>query len=314
MLAPPPSGAEAQASSQPFAGWLQELRKDALRDGVSAHTLETALTGLSPVPRVIELDRAQPEFTLTFQEYLQRVVPDSRVEVGRRMLRENRRLLEGVGAKYGVQPRFIVALWGIESDYGRLTGRFPVIGALVTLAYDGRRAAYFRRELLDALHILDEDAIPVERMTGSWAGAMGQVQFMPSSFRRYAVDQDGDGRRDLWATKADVFASAANYLKHLGWRSNQTWGRQVRLPKGFDRGLIGHDRVRPLDVWRALGVRRADGGALPRADLPTSIVQPGGAGGAAYAVYDNYRALLKWNRSDYFATAAGILSDRISGP
>jgi membrane-bound lytic murein transglycosylase B len=154
----------------------------------------------------------------------------------------------------------------------------------------------------------------VERMTGSWAGAMGQMQFMPSSFRRYAVDQDGDGRRDLWGTKADVFASAANYLKHLGWRSNQTWGRQVRLPKGFDHGLIGRDRVRPLDAWRALGVRRADGGALPRADLPTSIVQPGGAGGAAYAVYDNYRALLKWNRSDYFATAAGILSDRISGP
>jgi membrane-bound lytic murein transglycosylase B len=302
-----------QTASGPFEDWLGGVRKEALRDGISSATLDTALTGLAPIPRVLELDRSQPEFTLSFQEYLQRVVPDSRVEAGRRKLRQNRAVLQAVGAQYGVQPRFIVALWGLESAYGRLTGSFPVVGALATLAYDGRRAAYFRRELFDALHILDQQHISPERMTGSWAGAMGQVQFMPSSFRRYAVDQDGDGRRDIWRSKADVFASAANYLAKLGWRSDQIWGRRVRLPEGFDRRLLGSDRVRPLGEWRALGVRRSDGRDLPHAELPTSIVQPGGADGAAYAVYDNYRALLRWNRSDYFAVAVGILSDRIAG-
>jgi peptidoglycan lytic transglycosylase B len=302
-----------ETASVPFDEWLGGLRKEALHDGISPSTLDAALTGLAPIPRVVELDRTQPEFTLSFEEYLQRVVPDSRVEAGRRKLRENRAVLQAIGARYGVQPRFIVALWGIESDYGRLTGSFPVVGALATLAYDGRRAAYFRRELVDALHILDQQHISPERMTGSWAGAMGQVQFMPSSFRRYAVDQNGDGRCDIWRTKADVFASAANYLAKLGWRSDQIWGRRVRLPQGFDRSLLGADQVRPLGKWRALGVRRPDGRDLPHAELPTSIVQPGGAGAAAYAVYDNYRALLRWNRSDYFATAVGILSDRIAG-
>lgn len=295
------------------AAWTDDLRREAIERGIAPATVDAALDGWQPIERVIELDRSQPEFTLTFSEYLDRVVPTSRVQRGRQLLAEYRNLLDVVARRYGVQPRFVVALWGVESDFGRRTGDFPVIGALATLAYDGRRSAYFRRELLDALQILDDGHISVDRMRGSWAGAMGQLQFMPSSFRRFAVDYDGDGRRDIWDSTADALASAANYLARSGWRDDQTWGREVRLPKGFAADLVGRDVVKPLSEWQALGVRRADGGALPRRDLLASVVQPGGSDGPAFVVYEDYRVLLKWNRSDYFATAVGLLSDRIAG-
>ncbi len=305
--------AAAQSEAQPFAEWLNGLRSEAAADGVSQATLDAALTGLEPIPRVLELDRKQPEFTLTLDQYLDRVVTDRRVKLGRARLAEHRELLEAVGKRYGVQPRFIVALWGVETDFGRITGGFSVVGALATLAWDGRRSAYFRKELLEALHILDAGHITPERMQGSWAGAMGQSQFMPSSFRSFAQDYDGDGRRDIWGTRADVFASAANYLARSGWRDDITWGREVRLPKGFDSRLLGLETVKGLREWQKLGVRRADGGPLPARDLPASLVRPNGDSGPVYAVYENYRTLLKWNRSLYFATAVGLLADRIGG-
>jgi membrane-bound lytic murein transglycosylase B len=296
---------------QGFETWLEALRREALSQEISAATLDAALTDAGLIPRVVELDRRQPEFTLTFEEYLSRTVSLPRVLIGRQQLVDNQKLLEGIGREYGVQPRFIVALWGVETDYGRLTGGFPVVNALVTLAYDGRRSEFFRGELLNALRILDQQHIPVQDMTGSWAGAMGQVQFMPSSFLQFAVDYDGDGRRDIWNSRADALASAANYLARSGWNGDQTWGRTVQLPSDFDTALIGKQTVKPLSDWQALGVRRADGGDLPGRDLPASLVQPGGPEGPTYAVYPNYQALLKWNRSDYFATAVGTLADRI---
>jgi membrane-bound lytic murein transglycosylase B len=299
--------------SAAFAEWLAALRREAVGLGIRAATLDRALAGLAPLKRVIELDRNQPEFKLTFEDYLRRVVPASRVEKGRRLLGENRDLLEDVARRYGVQARFIVAFWGIESDFGRLTGGFRVVRALATLAHDGRRSAYFRGELLGALRILDDDHIGPGAMTGSWAGAMGQPQFMPSSFLAYAVDHDGDGRKDIWTTKADVFASAANYLARSGWKGDQTWGRRVRLPGGFDSATAGLGVRKRLSAWQGLGVRRADGTDLPRRDLSASIVFPGKPGGPAYAVYDNFRTILKWNRSTYFAVAVGSLADRIGG-
>ncbi len=301
------------AAATDFAAWLGELRNEALSQGIRPETLDLALRDLAPNPRVIELDRKQPEFTLTFEEYLRRVVPPSRVERGRRLLAEHAALLKEIAARYHVQPRFIVALWGIETDFGRVTGGFPVIEALATLAYDGRRSAYFRKELLYALRIVDEGHVTPDNMMGSWAGAMGQSQFMPSSFVRYAVDYTGDGRRDIWGTLADVFASAANYLASVGWRDDQTWGREVRLPPGFDTSLADLKVIRKISAWQALGVRRADGRDLPTRDLDASIVLPGGPDGPAFMVYGNYRALLKWNRSTYFATAVGRLSDAIAG-
>ena len=303
----------AQAETLSFARWLEDLRQDALRHGVSAATLDSALSGIKPIARVIELDRKQPEFTLTFRQYQERVVPKARVEKGKRKLSENRTLLKKVGERFGVQPRFIVAFWGIETGFGRITGGYPVIAALTTLAFDGRRGAYFRRQLLDALTILDQGHIDIARMVGSWAGAMGQCQFMPSSFLAYAVDFDGDGRKDIWNSKEDVFASAANYLSRSGWRNDQTWGRPVKLPQSFDLYLADLKLRKRLSEWQRMGVRRANGADLPKRDLMASVVPAEGQAGPAFVVYNNYRAILKWNRSTFFAVAVGSLADRIGG-
>jgi membrane-bound lytic murein transglycosylase B len=298
-----------------FDDWLLQLRKDAVADGISNATLDAALSDVKLIERVIELDRSQPEFTLTFAEYLDRVVPVSRQKRARARLNEHRELLTEIGQTYGVQPRFVVALWGIETDFGRVQGGFKVIPALVTLAYDGRRSKFFRKELMDALHIIEEGHITAADMNGSWAGAMGQSQFMPSSFRQYAEDYDKDGHKDIWTTQSDVFASAANYLASVGWQDDMTWGRQVKLPStgitSPEKAMAFHDSKakKTLPEWAKLGILSADGSALPTRPLNARLVLPGGADGPAYLVYANYEAILKWNRSNYFAIAVGTLAD-----
>jgi membrane-bound lytic murein transglycosylase B len=305
-------GRGARAAEQEFGAWLNAFRQEAIAKGIPPAVVDQSLAGVAPIPRVLELDRRQPETTLTFDEYIARVVNSGRVETGRARLQENRELLGRVGQTYGVQPRFIVSLWGIETDFGRLTGTFSIVAALATLAYDGRRSAFFREELLNALRIVARGHIAPQELRGSWAGAMGQSQFMPSSYLAYAVDFDGDGRADIWNTRADVFASAANYLAKVGWRGDETWGREVQLPAGFDRALVDHNKVqKSLAEWHALGIRRKDGGDLPARDLNASVIQPGGAEGPSFLIYNNYRVLLRWNRSLYFATAVGFLADRI---
>lgn len=322
--------AAPDAGNKDFPAWLEGLRAEALSRGISRDTVAVALEGLQPVPRILELDQRQPEFTLTLRQYLDRAVSDARIKQGRARYAENRALLEEVGRKFGVQPRFIVALWGIETNFGQNQGGFPVVQALATLAFDGRRSAYFRGELFNALKILDEDHIKPAAMVGSWAGAMGQSQFMPSSFLTFAVDYDGDGRRDIWGTRADVFASAANYLKKSGWRDDQTWGREVRLPANFGatlkqvmpaeppagcRAQRFISERKPLREWQKLGVRRTDGGDLPqRGDILASLAVPEGEQGPALLVYENFRTTLKWNCSILFATAVGTLADRIAAP
>ena len=294
-----------------FDVWLEGVRQEALTRGIRPAIVDVALRDIAPVPRIIELDRKQSEFTLTFQQYRDRVAPRGRIDRGRRLLNENRVLLEEVGKKYGVQPRFIVALWGIETDFGRNTGGYNVVEALATLAHDGRRSEYFRKELMNALRILNEGHISPERMKGSWAGAMGQFQFMPSSFINRAVDEDGDGRRDIWTTRADLFASAANYLSREGWRDDLTWGRAVRLPRGFPNSLKGLKVKKRLSEWQGLGVRRIDGRDLPTRDIPGSILVPRRSGGQAFMVYKNFETIMRWNRSHYFALTVGHLADRI---
>jgi membrane-bound lytic murein transglycosylase B len=305
----------AQALAEPdarFLEWLEGVRTEARMQGVSEAILERSLSGVEPIPRIIELDRNQPESTITFTQYLDRIVSPARIKAGRTQYDKHRDILEKIGQEFGVQPRFIVALWGIETNFGQFTGGFPVVNALATLAYDGRRSAYFRGELMKALQILEEGHITPEDMKGSWAGAMGQSQFMPSSFLAYAHDYDGDGAKDIWNTQADVFASAANYLKGVGWNDDLTWGREVRVPAGFDPDQASLDVVKSIAVWQDMGVRRADGSDLPGRDLQASIILPGGPGQPAFMIYDNYRATLRWNRSHYFATAVGLLSDRIA--
>ena len=306
------SPAQSADSPQRFGEWLADFRTEALAKGISQPTLDEAFNGLKPIRRVIELDRNQPEFTLTFSEYLNRVIPQSRVVRGRKKFEEHRRLLAEISQRYGVQSRFLVSLWGIETDFGRSTGGFPVIGATATLAYDGRRSKFFRNELLHALRILENGHIAASEMKGSWAGAMGQIQFMPSSFHNFAVDYHGDGRIDIWDDPGDVFASAANYLSKSGWVANQIWGREVRLPRPFNQRLAGGKTRMRLSNWQALGVRRPNGQDLPRKpDLMASVVVPDGIEGKTFIVYNNYRVILKWNASDFFGLAVGILADRI---
>lgn len=300
----------SRAADTDFGTWLTGLRQEALAEGISRGTLDRALDGLEPLPRVLELDRKQPESTLSYEDYISRVVSPQKRKAAQAKLDENRPLLTEIGRRYHVQPRFIVALWGIETNFGKLTGGFPVVAALATLAYDGRRSELFRRELIDALRIIDEDHFDPKEMLGSWAGAMGQSQFMPSSFLRYAVSYRGDGRRDIWHRREDVFASIANYLSQSGWSDEETWGRRVQVPASFDPALIGVGVKKPLRQWRRLGVRREDGGPLPDRPIEASIVRPGGDG-PPLLVYGNFRVLLKWNSSSYFASAVGFLADSI---
>jgi len=299
------------ARADGFARWLDGVRADARAAGIRPQTLDVALAGLAPLPRVIELDQKQPEVTIGFGEYLDRVMPPQRIDKARDKLAQRRPLLDQIAQRYGVAPRFMVALWGIESDFGQQTGGFSVVAALATLAYDGRRSSYFRRELLDALRILDHGDVTPAAMKGSWAGAMGESQFMPSTFLHYAVDYDGDGRRDIWSDGPDMFASIANYLARSGWHPGETWGRAVIVPPGIDPNAASLDVVRPAVDWAATGVTRADGGPLDPNDPPSSLILPGGPGGAAFLVFDNFRVLLRWNRSNYFAAAVGLLADRI---
>lgn len=296
-----------------FSRWLAGVREEALKKGIRAATLDQALAGLKPIPRVIELDRNQPEFKLTYAQYLEKVLPAARIAKGRRMLAENRALLERISGTYGVPARYLVAFWGIESDFGRITGGFPVIAALATLAHDGRRSTFFRRELMNALKIVDEGHVTAGAMVGSWAGAMGQCQFMPSSFVRFAVDGDGDGRKDLWTSKADVFASAANYLAASGWKRSQDWGMEVKLPPRFDRRLGGGDQKRTLATWDALGIRDTRGRPLPRLGIQAALIEPEPDNPPAFLVFDNYATILKWNRSMFYALAVGQLADAIGG-
>ena len=302
-----------QKQSDPFELWLQELRLDALAQGISQTTLERTLTGLRPLDEILERDRAQPEFLQTFWTYLDRAVNDRRIRESRERLAKHGKLLSAVHKSYGVQPRFLVAFWALESDFGRYTGGFSVIRALATLAYDPRRSDFFRRELLTALAIVDAGHIAPEKMSGSWAGAMGQLQFMPSTFAHYAVDRDGDRHIDIWNSLPDIFASAANYLAQLGWDDSKTWGREVRLPKRFDWSLAGLDTRKSLAQWQTLGVRRANGGDLPAVAVEASLLVPAGHHGPAFLVYENFRRIMTWNRSINYALAIGHLSDRMTG-
>lgn len=305
--------ASLYAAEQPFVTWVDAYKQEAKAKGISQGLLDEAFRNLTPNERVIELDRKQPEGTMTFEQYKTRVISKARIDEGRRKLAQHRTLLNKVAAQYGVQPRFIVALWGIETNYGSNTGGFDVVEALATLAYDGRRGEFFRKELTNALTIINDGHISLDDMRGSWAGAMGQCQFMPSSFLNFAQDGNGDGKKDIWNNLEDVFASIANYLSKSGWNDEQTWGRKVSVPAGFDRSYGDIKGLKSLAEWSKLGVRDAHGGPLPTVDIDAALVFPDDASNEAYLAYNNYKTVMKWNRSLYFATAVGILSDEISG-
>lgn len=304
---------QAFAAGGSFDVWLQDMRDKALQKGISSQTVNEALTDVQPIQRVLELDRKQPEGTMTFAKYKKRVINQARIDQGRERMRRYAKELAVVEEKYGVQPQYIVALWGLETSYGQYTGGFKVIDALATLAWDGRRSSFFTKELINALKILDEGHIDLANMKGSWAGAMGQNQFMPSSFHTFAVDGDNDGQKDIWTNVRDVFASSANYLSRSGWKGDERWGREIHLPAGFSKNLTGLDTKKTLQEWKNLGIKLPNGTSIPVADgMKASIVTPDGLGGPAFLVYDNYRTIMKWNRSTYFATSVGLLANAIA--
>lgn len=303
----------AAASAGDFSACVQQLRQKAVDQGIAPAVVRKALSGVQFNQRVIDLDRRQPEFTETFGRYLRRRVTPDRVERGKEVLAANRPELNRIAGHYGVPAHYLVAFWGLETNFGAHVGHMPTVESLATLACDQRRSGYFTNQLMAALSLADRDSLQPDQLKGSWAGALGNFQFMPSVYLRYAVDRDGDGRRDLWNSLPDAAASAANYLQALGWHRDERWGREVRLPRGFPYHLTGLDHARPLADWRALGVRRADGRPLPTADMKAALLVPSGHQGPAFLVYHNFRVIMGWNRSQYYALAVGRLADRLAG-
>ena len=295
-----------------FDEYLSTLRTESETLGLSSDTLDDAFASIQYRKKTIVHDKAQPERQkITLDAYIPRAVPEWKIAKARRLYDQNIELLERIGKDYGVQPRFIVALWGVETNFGNYTGNFSTLSALATLAYDGRRETFFKKEFFAALKIIDEGHITTENMKGSWAGAMGQVQFMPTSFNAYAVDYNNDGKKDIWNSRADALASAANYLKQAKWDDTYTWGRQVTLPKGYDAKISGLKLTKTLPEWQALGIRTFEGESLPNVVLDASLIMPDGENGRIYLAYNNYKSIMRWNRSDYFATSVAHLSDAI---
>ncbi len=305
-----PLGATAMAQDG-FARCLDAVRTAALDQGVSTTTADALLEGVTPSERVIELDRRQPEFTSTLKGYLDGRVSAERIRRGEALLDEHRPLLQRITREYGVPGRYIVAFWGLETNYGSYVGTMPTVRSLATLACDRRRGEFFRGELIAALQLVDRGTVSAERLRGSWAGALGNFQFLPSVYRDHAVDADGDGRPDLWNSFEDAAVSAAAFLSARGWQDGERWGREVRLPEGFDLTQI--EAQRPLAEWADAGLRRPDGGPLPVADLQARLLLPAGVRGPAFLVYANFDVIMRWNPSRFYALSVGLLADRLIG-
>ncbi|RZL87456.1 MAG: lytic murein transglycosylase [Variovorax sp.] len=310
LPAPMPAGADDAAIRQGFARWVADFRASAREGGISEATLRMAFDNVQYLPRVIELDRSQSEFTRAVWDYLDSAVTPQRVARGQDKLKEVRGEADAAAARYGAPPDILVAIWGMESNYGSNYGSTPTIDALATLGFEGRREEWARRELLATLKILDNGDIDRDQMIGSWAGAMGQTQFLPSVFLAYAVDADGDGRRDIWGSMADVMASTANFLSRSGWQPGQPWGVEVQLPPGFDHGRADTSVRQSTAQWVAEGLRTVGGQPLPEFSDGT-ILLPAGARGPAFLVGPNFRAILRYNNSTSYALAVGLLAQRL---
>ena len=308
-LAAAPLAAHAQDS---FGAFLAGMRAEARRAGIREGTLDAAFSGISPNQKVIDADRKQPEFTMTWQRYRGFTMSDQRIARGRDSYAANRPLFQAVASRYQVDVQPIAGIWGLESNFGTNTGSYNVIEALATLAWEGRRASFFRSQLLSALRILDHGDVQPGRMLGSYAGAMGQPQFMPDSYLRYAVDFDGNGRRDIWDSRGDVLGSIANYLAKSGWRYGEPAAQPIRVPAELDGGSVGRDVKRSLGEWQRMGVRRDDGSTFSRTDPVGAVVMPDGNAGPAFMVYANFTAIRRYNPSDFYALAVSLLGDTVT--
>ena len=298
--------------SQQFARWVAGFRDSARAVGIDEATLGLAFDNVRLVPRVIASDQAQPEFTRTAWDYLDSALSAQRIARGQDKLRQFRPVIDTMAARYGVDAEILVAIWGMESNYGSFVGDIPTIDALATLGFEGRREAWARDQLLAALKILQNRDIDRAQMIGSWAGAMGQTQFLPSNFLAYAVDADGDGRRDIWGSVPDVMASTANFLASAGWQAGQPWGLEVRLPPGFNHARADPEVRQPTAAWAAAGVQSMDSAPLPVME-DASVVLPASARGPAFLAGANFRTILRYNNSTSYALAVGLLAQQLAG-
>ncbi|KTD49317.1 lytic murein transglycosylase [Legionella quateirensis] len=297
-------------ANQSWNDWVAGVREEAIQQGIAPNVFDEAFAGIKEPSRQIKgFMHSQPEHRLTFTKYLNTRADNYRIAIGRKEYKRNKEVLDEVAKQYGVNPCFIVSFWGMETSYGTYMGNFPVIKALATLAYDSKRKDFFRKELLLALHILNDGHVSLADFKGEWAGASGQPQFLPSSWVKYAVDYDGDGRKDIWKSKPDVFASIANYMKQNGWQTGEPWAIQVKLPAKFDMKMEGKTIIKPVSEWNALGVRTENGQPLPYQNLQASIVQP--FGGPTFLAFSNYKMILRYNNSIYYAGAIGYMADKI---
>lgn len=301
---------QAASAREPWNQWIQGVRQEALSKGISPELFDQAFADIrEPSRQVKGLARSQPEHRLTFLKYRNTRADGYRITMGRKEYTRNQTLLQNIGKDFGVDPCFIVSFWGMETSYGTYMGNFPVIKSLATLAYESNRPEFFRKELMQALQIVDQGHVSLKDFKGEWAGASGHPQFLPSSWVRYAVDYDGDGHKDIWKSKPDAFASIANYMKMNGWKKDEPWAIQVKLPANFDMKLEGKTITKPVSEWNDLGVRTEDGKPLPWQHLTASVIKP--HGGPVFLAFPNYRMILRYNNSIYYAGAIGYMAEKI---
>jgi membrane-bound lytic murein transglycosylase B len=305
--------APALAQDSGFRDCLQNIKADAMKQGVPAAIADRAFQGLTPDQKVVDLDNRQPEFSLTYAKYVGGTVSADRIAKGQQRMAQHRALLDALQAEYGVPPQYLMAFWGIETNYGSYMGDFRVVRSVATLACMTKRQVFFSNETVQALRILNMNHMTSEQMRGSWAGAMGNMQFMPSTFSKWAVDRDGNGRIDIWNSLPDAFASAANFLRGIGWKPGLPSSEEVFLPRGFPLDQADTTVEKPVKAWAAMGVKKAGGAALPASDEPASILLPAGFRGPAFIIYPNFKAVMNWNRSTLYALSVGILARQIAG-
>ena len=296
-----------------FQSCLQTIKAEALRQGVPASLIDRAFQGLTPDQKIIDLDSRQPEFSQTYAKYVGSSVSADRIVKGQQRMAQNRALLDALQAEYGVPPQYIMAFWGLETNYGGFMGDFQVVRSVATLACSTKRRDFFSNETVQALRILANNHMTRDQMRGSWAGAMGNMQFMPSTFMKWGVDRDRNGRIDLWNSQPDAFASAANFLRGGGFKPGLPSSEEVMLPQGFPLDQADATIEKPVRAWAAMGVRKAGGAPLPNSDEPSSIILPAGWRGPAFILYPNFKAVMNWNRSTLYALAVGILARQIAG-
>ena len=300
---------QASAAQKSWSAFVAELRQEALAQGIRPGVFDRAFAGINaPNKKVLHYDRTQPEQRLTFLKYRNTRASKYRIMIGHREIKKYKPILEKIGKEYGVSKCFIVSLWGLETSYGRFMGSFPVIKSLATLAYDNRRAAFFRKQLFYALHILNGNHVQLKDFKGEWAGASGHPQFLPSSWHNFAVDYNGDGRKDIWKTLPDAFASIANYLKQNGWKTGEPWAIEVTTPSGFSKKIMTRKVTKSVTEWENLGVKAKDGD-LPGKNYEASIIRP--YGGPTYMIFNNFKVIMKWNRSTYYAGTVGYMAEKV---